>query len=252
MQIFHASTNTIAKLSIFGGIFLAGGLLFIILGANRSAYVTQVGVAREQPVQFSHQHHVGGIGIDCRYCHTAVETSASAGIPPTKTCMNCHSQIWLNSPYLEPVRESWRTGKPLQWNRVHDLPDFAYFNHSIHVSKGVGCSTCHGQVDRMPLMWQNASLQMEWCLECHRNPEKFIRPKEEIYNMKWPPTGDEEGGDLQDPAELTRHDARVEAPGGSEGGTRKTWDQAVDGPRLVKEYKILSPRVLTSCSTCHR
>src|SRR5689334_10486504 len=163
MQIFHASTNTIAKLSIFGGLFIVAGLLFLILGVQRSSYVTQEGVAREQPVQFSHQHHAGGIGIDCRYCHTSVEVSASAGIPPTKTCINCHSQIWSTSPYLEPVRASFREDRPLRWVRVHDLPDFVYFNHSIHIKKGVGCETCHGRVDRMPLMIQQSSLQMEWC-----------------------------------------------------------------------------------------
>ena len=246
MQIFQASTNTIAKLSIFGGLFIAVGVLFLILGIQRSSYVTQAGVARQQPVQFSHQHHVGGIGIDCRYCHTAVETSASAGIPPTKTCMNCHSQIWLTSPYLEPVRESWKTNKALQWNRVHDLPDFAYFNHSIHVAKGVGCSTCHGRVDRMPLVRQNASLQMEWCLECHRNPEKFVRPKDKIYEMDWPPTDKSEGK----PEEINQ---AVEGNHSvSEKPKDKSWNQEVEGKRLVEEYKILNPRILTSCSTCHR
>jgi hypothetical protein len=249
MQIFHASTNTIAKLSIFGGLFIAVGLLFLILGIQRSSYVTQAGVAREQPVQFSHQHHVGGIGIDCRYCHTSVETAATAGIPPTKTCMNCHSQIWLSSPYLEPVRESWKTNKALRWNRVHDLPDFAYFDHSIHVAKGVGCSTCHGRVDRMPLMWQNASLQMEWCLECHRNPEKFIRPRSEIYTMDWPPAQPEANHQGQ-PAPSTEEIAKEIAE--KDWSPKKGWQQDEDGRRLLEKYKILKPNVLTSCSTCHR
>ncbi|MET0554325.1 MAG: cytochrome c3 family protein, partial [Vicinamibacteria bacterium] len=166
MQIFHHSTNTLAKVSIFGALVAAGLGLWLVLEINRSPYVTNAGVARIQPVQFSHQHHVGGLGLDCRYCHTSVETAAVAGIPPTKTCMNCHSQIWSTSPELEPVRESFRTGNSLEWIRVHDLPEFAYFNHSAHVNKGVGCSTCHGRVDRMPLVWQEKSLQMEWCLEC--------------------------------------------------------------------------------------
>ncbi|HVN81152.1 MAG TPA: cytochrome c3 family protein, partial [Terriglobia bacterium] len=142
-QIFHPSTNTISRVTIFGSLFIIAGLVWVVAQVNRSPYVTQANVAREQPVQFSHKHHVGDEGIDCRYCHTSVEVSAFAGIPPTKTCMNCHSQIFANSPYLEPVRESWRTGKPIQWTRVHDLPDFVYFNHSIHVNKGVGCATCH-------------------------------------------------------------------------------------------------------------
>lgn len=262
MQIFHASTNTIAKLSIFGGLFIAVGLLFLILGIQRSSYVTQAGVAREQPVQFSHQHHVGGIGIDCRYCHTSVETAASAGIPPTKTCMNCHSQIWLSSPYLEPVRESWKTNKPLKWNRVHDLPDFAYFDHSIHVAKGVGCSTCHGRVDRMPLMWQNASLQMEWCLECHRNPEKFIRPKSEIFNMDWPPNNSPEARHEERGKPVPESEMGVHSTPEGQGHKRKSWgleekegdswNQAEDGKVLLEKYKILKPNVLTSCSTCHR
>jgi hypothetical protein len=177
-----------------------------------------------------------------------VETSASAGIPPTKTCMNCHSQIWLSSPYLEPVRESWKTSKPLQWNRVHDLPDFAYFNHSIHVAKGVGCSTCHGRVDRMPLMWQNASLQMEWCLQCHRNPEKFIRPKSEIFTMEWPPNQPEAGHATTRPSEQEIIKEIAE----KDWSPKKGWNQAEDGERLVGKYQILKPNVLTSCSTCHR
>jgi len=153
-QTFHRSTNTLSKLSIFGALFLIVGAVFAIAEINRSGYVTQAGIAREQPVPFSHQHHVGGMGVDCRYCHTSVETSATAGLPPTKTCMNCHSQIWSQSPTLEPVRASFRSGQSIEWTRVHDLPDFAYFNHSAHVNKGVGCTTCHGPVDRMPLMFQ--------------------------------------------------------------------------------------------------
>ena len=215
MQIFHHSTNTLAKVSIFGALFAVAGGLWLVLEINRSAYVTQAGVARIQPVQFSHQHHVGGMGLDCRYCHTSVETAAAAGIPPTQTCMNCHSQIWSTSPELEPVRESFRSGKSLEWVRVHDLPEFAYFNHSAHVNKGLGCTTCHGRIDRMPLVWQESSLQMEWCLACHRAPEKFVRPQAEVYNAAYEP-----------PA-----------------------DQLELGRKLVQEYG-LKPR--TSCSTCHR
>ena len=168
-QIFHHSTNFLARLSIFGAVFILIAATWILAEINRSSWNTGAYVEREQPVQFSHKHHAGDDGIDCRYCHTSAETSNNAGIPPTQTCMNCHSQIWADSPYLEPVRESWRTGKPIQWVKVHDLPDYVYFNHSIHVNKGVGCSTCHGRVDQMPLTYQVASLHMEWCLECHRN-----------------------------------------------------------------------------------
>ncbi len=217
-QLFHRSTNTLARLSIVLGILLAGGVLWLLLQANRTPFVTQAFIAREQPVQFSHKHHVGDDGIDCRYCHTTVETTASAGMPATKTCMNCHSQLFANSPYLEIVRESWRSGLPIKWTRVHDLPDFVYFNHSIHVNKGVGCSTCHGRVDLMPLMWNVASLQMEWCLACHRNPEPNLREQKDITNMEWV------------------------APA----------DQAVKGKDLARKYNLQSTQVLTSCSTCHR
>ncbi|HEX5758469.1 MAG TPA: cytochrome c3 family protein [Thermoanaerobaculia bacterium] len=215
MQIFHRSTNTIAKVSIFGAVAFLAVLLWLWSALLRSAYATGQGVVQKQPVPFSHDHHVAGLGIDCRYCHTAVEKSAFAGLPPTETCMNCHRQIWTNAELLEPVRESYRSGKPIAWNRVNDLPDFVYFNHAIHVAKGVGCSECHGQVDEMPLMRQTASLQMEWCLECHREPGKRLRPREEVFNMKWRP-----------PANAAALQAR-----------------------LVREYDVKS---LTSCSVCHR
>jgi len=177
--------------------------------------MTGVGVPVEQPVPFSHKHHVGDDGLDCRYCHTSVEQSPFAGIPPTKTCMNCHAQLWTEAPILEPVRESFRIGKPLQWVRIHRLADFVYFDHSIHVRKGIGCSTCHGRVDQMPLTWRENTLFMEWCLECHRNPERFVRPREQVFSMDWEPPK----------------------------------DQLALGAKLVKEYKIQS---MTSCSTCHR
>src|SRR6059058_4403063 len=153
-QIFHPSTNTIAKVTIFGAVFFLAGLLIVLIVLVRSPYITRADVVVEQPVPFSHEHHVRGLGIDCRYCHTSVESSHFAGIPSTKTCMTCHSQVWTNAALLEPVRESWRTNRPIEWNRVHNLPEFVYFNHSIHVNKGIGCSSCHGQVDKMPLMWQ--------------------------------------------------------------------------------------------------
>src|ERR1700693_2581874 len=193
-QIFHRSTNTYSKVSIFGSVFILAFLLWLFGAWSRSSWATQAGVAREQPIPFSHAHHVGDVGLDCRYCHTSVETSSFANVPPTKTCMNCHSQIWSTSPTLEPVRASFRTGTSIQWTRVHDLPDFVYFNHSIHVNKGIGCESCHGRVDRMPLVWQAARLQMSWCLECHRSPEKFIRPREEVFTMGWAPA---EGGDRE-------------------------------------------------------
>lgn len=226
-QLFRRSTNIVARLSIVLVGLLAGVAGWLLLEVQRSPYMTGAFIARDQPVQFSHKHHVGDDGIDCRYCHTTVETAASAGIPPTKTCMNCHSQLFSNTQYLEIVRASWRDNQPLKWTRVHDLPDFAYFNHSIHVNKGVGCATCHGRVDDMPLMWNVASLQMEWCLACHRNPAPNLRPKSEITNMTWPNNLDKE-----------------KYPNG--------WNQATEGPRLAKEYGLQPVGVLTSCSTCHR
>lgn len=214
-QIFHPSTNTLSKFTIFGSVVLVVALVAALAAINESPYITDVGVARIQPVPFSHKHHVADDGIDCRYCHTSVEQSSFAGIPPTKTCMNCHSQIWADSPVLEPVRESFRTGKSIQWTRVHNLPGFVYFDHSIHIHKGVGCSTCHGRVDKMPLMWRENTLYMDWCLECHRAPERYVRRREYVFDM-----------DYQPPV-----------------------DQIALGEKLVNEYKI---KKLTSCSTCHR
>jgi cytochrome c7-like protein len=214
-QIFRPSANTLSKLGLASILLLVGGLIGLAMLLGRSSYVTRANEYIEQPVQFSHLHHVLDDGIDCRYCHTSVETSSFAGIPPTKTCMNCHSQIWQTAPILEPVRASFREDRPLHWTRVHDLPDFVYFNHSIHIKKGMGCESCHGRVDQMPLMRQVESLQMEWCLNCHRHPEYFVRPRSEVFTM----------------------------------GYRPTVPQSVLGPQLVMEYNIKS---LTSCSTCHR
>lgn len=214
-QIFHRSTNTLARVSIFGALFFAAFLLWLLMVITRSGYVTGQNVAKTQPVQFSHKHHAGELGIDCRYCHTSVEVSAVASVPPTKTCINCHSQIWLESPYLEPVRASWATDESIRWVKVNDLPDYVYFNHGSHLNKGVGCVSCHGRVDQMNQLYQSASLQMEWCLNCHRHPEQYVRPREEIFNLAWEPSKPQQ--------EL--------------------------GAELVKAYDI-HPR--TDCSTCHR
>mgnify|MGYP001818361256 FL=1 len=213
-QIFKPSTNTLAKVTLFGAIFFLLVSVWILVSLNRSAYATRQTIIRAQPVPCSHAHHPEAMGISCLYCHTSVEESAFAGIPPTATCMNCHKLIWNDSPMLEPVRESLRTGEPIRWARVNDLPDFVYFNHSIHIAKGMGCVSCHGRVDKMPLLRQAVSLQMEWCLDCHRSPEDFVRPRSEIYNMEW-----------------------------------EAEDQAALGARLVEEYEIES---LLSCSVCHR
>ncbi len=231
MQIFHRSANVISRASIYAGIFTLAAVLWACIQLQRSPYVTYAGIARPQPAPFSHQHHVAALGIDCRYCHTSVETSNFAGIPPTKTCMNCHSQIWTSAPLLEPVRESFRTGKSLVWNRVNDLPDFVYFDHSIHINKGVGCNTCHGPVDRMPLMFNYASLQMEWCIECHRAPEKNLRPREQVFNMRY-----------QQPTQ--------DLPVMDDG--KSYTNQLSLGKHLVEKYHLRSVMDITSCSTCHR
>jgi hypothetical protein len=219
-QIFHRSTNTIARFSIFGAVFLVAGALWVFSKLDRSSYNTRQGVVLRQPVPFSHDHHVGQIGIDCRYCHTTVEVSAVAGVPSPSVCMNCHKEIWKDSPMLEPVRASFAQGRPIEWTRVHDLPDFVYFDHSIHVAKGVGCASCHGPVDRMPLMAQEATLQMEWCVACHRNPERHLRPRSEVFNVSY------------------------RAPAGRA--------QEELGKRLMSEYRVKDARNLMSCSTCHR
>jgi hypothetical protein len=214
-QYFSRSANTFARMSILAVVSSVAVILSSSYLIVRSSYETMQNVPREQPVPFSHAHHVGGLGIDCRYCHTTVETSWFANIPPTKICMNCHSEMWASSQTLEPVRESYRTGKSIEWTRVHDLPGFVYFNHSIHIAKGFGCTSCHGRVDKMNLIWQAQPLTMEWCLDCHRHPERYVRPREQVFAMDYTP-----------PA-----------------------DQRALGAKLVSQYHIQS---LTSCSTCHR
>jgi hypothetical protein len=228
-QIFHPAFNTIAKASIFGALFILAGLAWLAYGIQKSPYLTQQGITREQPVPFSHEHHVKGLGIDCRYCHTSVEDSGFAGIPATETCMTCHSKVWTNAPILQPVRTSWQLDKPIGgpgsdktvapgWVRVHNVPHFVYFDHSIHVNKGIGCSTCHGRIQDMPLVHQAASLQMEWCLNCHREPEQFVRPRGEIFNMEWTPPK----------------------------------NQTEMGMKLLDEYHIAPAGHLQTCYVCHR
>lgn len=181
-----------------------------------SDYARNVGAPMAQPVPFSHEHHVSGLGLDCRYCHDSVETAATAGMPATHVCMTCHSRIWTNAQILEPVRRSLAKNEPLEWSRVTDLPDYAYFNHSIHIAKGVGCASCHGDVAHMPLTWKAKTLTMQFCLDCHRDPGPNLRPRDKIYDTGW------------------RRDANTPSP------------QA-----LVTQYRI-GGRNLTECSICHR
>jgi hypothetical protein len=217
-QIFPRNANAIARSSLA---IVAGGAVvgvWLVYTLMYSSWATKQNEFVEQPIQFSHAHHVGGVGLDCRYCHTSVEKSSFAGIPPTKTCMNCHSQLWTNAPILEPVRASFRNDSPLTWIRVNDLPDFVYFNHQIHVKQGVGCVTCHGQVDKMPLMYQAKPLLMGWCLDCHRAPEQYLRPRDQVFNVAYTP-----------PA-----------------------NQLELGLRLKKEYNVADVKHMTSCGICHR
>jgi hypothetical protein len=217
-QIFPRTANALARASLAIVLVIVATAGWAVLTLMRSSWATKQFEYVEQPVQFSHLHHVGGMGIDCRYCHTSVEKAAFAGIPPTKTCMNCHSQIFNQAPILEPVRASFRNDVPLNWVRVHDLPDFVYFSHQVHVKQGVGCETCHGRVDTMPLMFQAQPLLMEWCLACHREPEKFLRPRDQVFTMGYRPAG----------------------------------DQIEIGRKLKQEYNISSVEHMTSCSVCHR
>ena len=216
-QLFQPGTNTWARVSLVGLPLCVVGALALLAFLYRSPYFTKVFVARGQPLPFSHKHHVGGLGIDCRYCHTAVEESSFAGLPPTETCMNCHSQIWADSPLLAPLRDSYRKGQSLLWTRVNKVPDYVYFNHSIHLHKGVGCDTCHGRVDQMPLMWRQQPLTMKWCLSCHNAPERFLRPREQVFNQAYQPPPDQEAL----------------------------------GRTLVQRYHIDKQR-LADCSVCHR
>ncbi|HMD77798.1 MAG TPA: cytochrome c3 family protein [Terracidiphilus sp.] len=280
-QIFDRSSNALARMSL-----VLTGLIVIALGVTldelqRSPWVTRQGQRPDQPVPFSHKHHVQGLGLQCQYCHVTAEKSSYAGIPPTKTCINCHSQIWTNAQLLEPVRQSWVNGQSLVWTKVHDLPDFVYFSHEIHVNKGLGCATCHGRVDQMPLMYAQNTLQMEWCLDCHRNPAKYLRPTSEIYNNAWEKpagerpvwcaVGEEKSGVptaesvkcvTKDPAEI----ASLELPAvGTQGVAlnaghdvlplpvyKKFTSQDELGHFLVDHYKIRTPKELTSCEVCHR
>lgn len=214
--IFGRSANLVMKASLLGAAAGAVGLALLIWGVPIMNYNTQVGLIPPQPVPFSHKHHVSGLGLDCRYCHTSVEIAQNAGMPPTETCMTCHSQLWTNAAMLAPVRQSLAEHKPLRWNRVYTLPDYVYFDHSIHVAKGVGCTECHGPIGDMPLTWKAVDLYMSWCLDCHRNPAPHLRPREAVFDPHWQRTA-----------------------------------STPSGERLLAQYHI-HPRTLADCSVCHR
>ncbi|HEY6980332.1 cytochrome c3 family protein [Reyranella sp.] len=220
-QIFTASADTRLRTGMLLVALVFAGCLLFLGGFMDATYATLVGWVRDQPVPFSHAHHVGALGIDCRYCHTSVEVSAEAGLPPTHVCMTCHSEIWTGAPMLAPVRQSLATGTPIAWRRVARLPDYVYFNHSIHISRGVPCVTCHGRVDRMPLLARAEPFQMRWCLACHRDPASHLRPRDQVTRMDW--------------SEWDRHPER----------------HADFGRRMMARYHI-EPAKLIDCSTCHR
>jgi hypothetical protein len=217
-QLFSPHANIYSRVIIVGAVVLICGAGWATSEIFWSPYTTYVGVSFEQPVPFSHKHHVGDDGIDCRYCHNSVEKSAFAGMPTSETCMACHSQLFTDSPMLAPVRQSLATNQPLKWNRVHDLPDYTYFDHSIHVAKGIGCSTCHGRVDQMPLTQRVNTLYMKWCIDCHRDPQKFVRPRDKIYDMAWEPSQ----------------------------------NRRFESAHLIAQYHIDRTGRLTDCSVCHR
>lgn len=220
-QIFTASADTRLRAV---ALVLALGLalsVFLLSGYAESAYQTLTGWVRDQPVPFSHLHHAGELGIDCRYCHTSVETSARAGLPATHICMSCHSQLWTGAPMLAPIRQSLASGEPVKWRRVASVPDYVYFNHSIHIDRGVPCVSCHGRVDKMPLMARGKAFQMKFCLSCHRNPAPELRPPAEVTRMDW------SGWDPDSP------------------------EHKIFGKLMAASYG-LDPKDMTDCSTCHR
>ena len=216
-QLFHPRVNIVVWIGLVGALLIAVGLAVLAYLFVYSPLLTEVGVAKTQPVPYSHKLHVGGLGLDCRYCHTSVTEGGVAGIPPTETCLGCHTQVTPDSPALELVQASLETNQPLAWIRVHSLADYVYFNHSIHVNQGIGCESCHGRIDQMAIVAKTETLHMAWCLECHRAPERFIRPREAVFTMGWEPP----------------------------------LDQATLGPQLVAEYGINVDQ-LSDCSICHR
>ncbi len=214
-QAFRRTTVLAIKLCFAGILLLIVAVVAIVKW--RMAPENQQYAAVTQPIRFSHKHHVGDDGLDCRYCHTSVEKSAFAGLPSTDICLTCHSQLFRDAPALAPLHASARENRPIRWNRVHDLPDFVYFDHSIHVNKGVACMECHGRVDQMPVLWRTAPLEMQWCLNCHRSAPRHVRPLAEVFLM-------------QEPRPLSEQELK----------------------QLNRLYHLQDTRRLTDCSTCHR
>lgn len=251
-QVFHRSANYWSRASIVGIILFLGFLAFAVVSISWSGYTTGQSVTVDQPVQFSHAHHVGSMGIDCRYCHTSVEKSAFAGFPPTETCMSCHSQIWTNSPLLEPVRKSYETGTPIRWTKVNKVPEFVFFNHSIHVNRGINCNTCHGAVNDMNITWKGNSFQMAWCLQCHRAPERYLHeneadtaagltPRQQVFNLYW--KFQQDG--------VKHLDAHEQDLISGEDPVSFDKDEIAKGRKLVNKYGVKTQQ-LADCWICHR
>lgn len=238
-QIFHPSSNTIARVSLILGAVAPLAIILIVSQITRSPYGTQVNVPLQQPVAFSHEHHSNELGIDCRYCHQTVEKSPYANLPATETCMSCHSQIWTNSPLLEPVRDSYRTGVPIKWNQVNKVPEFVYFNHQIHVNRGLNCNICHGPVQKMQMTWKGNAFWMKWCLDCHRNPENYVRETPEALGLY----AKIQRGETLSPEE------RALANG--DGAYKRRGAELEHGKELVKKYGIKTAH-LADCNICHR
>lgn len=189
-QIFSPVADTWLRLFLIGGLSLAGGSIVAAVGFAHSAYMTDTDIRPHQPVPFSHRHHAGELGIDCRYCHSNVEVGPQAGLPPTETCITCHSQIWTNASMLEPVQKSLANNTPIPWTRVAKLPDYVFFRHDIHIAKGVGCENCHGRIDRMALTYRAKAFTMKFCIDCHRDPAPHLGPPDHITDMAWTPPAD--------------------------------------------------------------
>jgi hypothetical protein len=248
-QIFKPSANSITAATLLSVAIGVPTVWLAIAGLSRSPANTKVNVPLNQPVPFSHQHHAWELGIDCRYCHTSVEKSNYPGVPPTETCMSCHSQIWTNSPLLEPVRQSYETGQPLKWNQVNKVPEFVHFPHSIHIARGISCNVCHGPVQHMNMTWKGNSFQMAWCLQCHRAPERYMykdttrpdrEPRQQVFDLYW--KYQQDGLTKLSPVEKSI------IIGGFNGSDDPAHIEA--GKRLVKAYGI-KVQQLSDCNVCH-
>lgn len=251
-QIFSPTANVIAKVSLIGLAVVPISVGYGIAALSRSPANTKVQVPLNQPIPFSHQHHAVELGIDCRYCHTSVEKSSFAGFPASETCMSCHSQIWTNSPLLEPVRQSYETGQPLKWNKVNKLPEFVFFNHSIHVARGINCNTCHGTVNNMNMTWKGNSFQMSWCLQCHRAPDRYLykdptapktqSPRDQVFNLYWKYQANNVHG---------LSDRELDLVSGRGDGASDDAKDRAEGRELVKKYGVKTQQ-LADCWVCHR